>query len=85
METQLLKKRKSIRLLDYDYSQNGLYFITICTKNRECIFGEIKNDEIILTEIGKIVNNCWAEIPKHFPQVSLHKFVIMPNHIHGII
>ena len=85
METQLLKKRKSIRLLDYDYSQNGLYFITICTKDRECIFGEIKNDETILTEIGKIVNNCWKEIPQHFSQVSLHECVIMPNHIHGII
>ena len=56
MQTQLLKKRKSIRLSDYDYSKNGLYFITICTKNRECIFGEIKNHEMILSEIGQIVN-----------------------------
>lgn len=85
MQTQPLKKRKSIRLSDYDYSQNGLYFITICTKNRKCIFGEIKKHEIILSEIGQIVNNCWNDIPQHFSQASLHEFVIMPDHIHGII
>lgn len=85
MQTQLLKKRKSIRLSDYDYSKNGLYFITICTKNRECIFGEIKNHEMILSEIGQIVNKCWNDIPQHFSQASLHEFVIMPDHIHGII
>lgn len=85
MQTQSLKKRKSIRLSDYDYSQNGLYFITICTKNRECIFGKIKKHEIILSEIGQIVNNCWNDIPQHFSQASLHEFVIMPDHIHGII
>ena len=85
MQTQLLKKRKSIRLSDYDYSKNGLYFITICTKNRECIFGEIKNHEMIISEIGQIVNNCWNDIPQHFSQASLHEFVIMPDHIHGII
>ena len=85
MQTQSLKKRKSIRLLDYDYSQNGMYFVTICAKNRECIFCEIINDEIILSEIGKIVNNCWTGIPQHFSQAKLHEFVIMPDHIHGII
>ena len=85
MHIQLLKERKSIRLSNYDYSQNGLYYITICTKNRECILGEIRNGEIILSEFGKIANNCWVDIPKHFSQVSLHEFVLMPNHIHGIL
>ena len=85
MQIQLLNERKSIRLSNYDYSQNGLYYLTICTKNRECIFGEIKNSEIILSKFGKIADNCWSEIPQHFSQVSLHEYVIMPNHIHGII
>ena len=85
MQTQLLNQRKSIRLLDYDYSQNGMYFVTICAKNRECIFCKIINYEIILSEIGQIVNNCWTGIPQHFSQASLHEFVIMPDHIHGII
>ena len=85
MQIQLLNERKSIRLSNYDYSQNGLYYLTICTKNRECIFGEIKNSKIILSKFGKIADNCWSEIPQHFSQVSLHEYVIMPNHIHGII
>ena len=85
MQTQLLNQRKSIRLLDYDYSQNGMYFVTICAKNRECIFCKIINYEIILSEIGQIINNCWTGIPQHFSQASLHEFVIMPDHIHGII
>ena len=85
MQTQSLKKRKSIRLLDYDYSQNGMYFVTICTQNRQCIFGDIKNGKMMLSDIGEITNNCWYGIPQHFSQASLHEFVIMPDHIHGII
>ena len=77
--------RKSIRLKGYDYSQAGLYFITICCANRECLFGEIKNDEMILNDAGKIANECWLEIPKHFPNAILHEYIVMPNHIHGII
>ncbi len=74
---------KSARLKNYDYSQNGMYFVTICTKNREDYFGEIKDGEIILNEIGKVVDQFWREIPKHFLFVKLDEFVIMPNHIHG--
>ena len=77
--------RKSIRLKGYDYSQAGLYFITICCANRECLFGEIKNNEMILNDAGKIANECWLEIPKHFPNAILHEYIVMPNHIHGII
>lgn len=77
--------RKSIRLKGYDYSQAGLYFITICCANRECLFGEIKNNEMILNDAGKIANECWLEIPKHFPNAILHEHIVMPNHIHGII
>jgi REP element-mobilizing transposase RayT len=77
--------RSSIRLKGYDYSQAGLYFVTICVPNKQCLFGEIVNGEMILNESGKIVSYYWLEIPQHFPDAILHEFVIMPNHIHGII
>jgi len=77
--------RRSIRLKGYDYSQAGLYFITIVTKNRIDLFGEIKNGKMILNDAGKIAKKYWLEIPDHFPNTKLHSFIIMPNHIHGII
>jgi len=77
--------RRSIRLKGYDYSQSGLYFITICCHDNLCRFGRIENGEMILNETGKIAIQCWLEIPQHFPNVILHVYVIMPNHIHGII
>ena len=77
--------RKSIRLQGYDYSQNGLYFITICTHNRECLFGEIIDKKMILNDAGKIADECWLKIPEHFPNAVLHEHVVMPNHVHGII
>lgn len=75
----------SIRLPDYDYSQNGYYFITICTNNREHYFGEMVDDKMQLLEIGKIAQKYWREIPEHFPFVIMDAFIIMPNHIHGIV
>jgi REP element-mobilizing transposase RayT len=80
-----LHHRRSIRLKGYDYSQAGLYFITICCQNRICRFGKIENGKMILNEYGQIAQQCWLEIPEHFPDAILHEFVIMPNHIHGII
>jgi putative transposase len=77
--------RKSIRLNRYDYSRNGLYFITICTHDRECFFGEIINQKMILNDAGKIADECWVKIPEHFPNAVLHEHVVMPNHVHGII
>lgn len=81
--------RKSIRLKDYDYAKEGLYFITMCCYDRACLFGEITetdlNTEMALNEAGKIAEECWLNIPNHFPNVILHEYVIMPNHIHGII
>ncbi|MEA5594175.1 transposase [Rivularia sp. UHCC 0363] len=77
--------RRSIRLKSYDYTQEGAYFITICTKNKQCIFGDIKQGEIKLNSLGMIAYNCWQEIPQHFPHIKLDIFVIMPNHIHGIL
>jgi REP element-mobilizing transposase RayT len=75
----------SARAQWWDYGSNASYFITICTENREHYFGEIYNSEMQLSEIGKIVNICWREIPQHFPFVELDAFVIMPNHVHGIV
>ncbi len=77
--------RKTIRLKGYDYSQAGAYFITICCANRECLFGEIVNGEMILNECGTIAYNEWLKTPEIRPQTELDVFVIMPNHIHGII
>ena len=73
-------RRRSIRLSGYDYSQNGAYFVTVCTKNREGLFGEMR-----LNDAGNIACQCWKDIPLHFPHVGPDGFVIMPNHIHGIL
>ncbi|MBL8098956.1 MAG: hypothetical protein JNK81_07225 [Anaerolineales bacterium] len=77
--------RRSIRLKGYDYSQAGAYFVTMVTWQREFLFGSIVNGEMNLNERGKIVNDCWHEIPNHYGNVELGTFVIMPNHVHGII
>lgn len=77
--------RRSIRLKRYDYSSEGAYYVTIVAQGRECLFGEIVDGEMILNEYGEIVQKWWDEIPIHFPNVELGAFVIMPNHVHGII
>ncbi len=77
--------RRRIRLKGYNYSQAGLYFITICCQDRICRFGHIDNSEMTLNEYGKIANNGWSKLPERFPNVELDVFQIMPNHIHGII
>lgn len=77
--------RRSIRLQGYDYSQAGAYYVTIVTQGRECLFGEIIDVEMYINEYGEIVQKWWDEIPTHFPNTELGAFVIMPNHIHGII
>jgi len=75
----------STRLQHWDYSWPGLYYVTICTKNRRCNLAEVKNYNVYLSDIGKIVFECWLEIPKHFNKVELDDWIIMPNHLHGII
>jgi len=80
-----LHNRRSLRLKHYDYSKAGYYFITICTQNRLHLFGEIMDDLVVMNVVGEMVNKSWDEIIDDFPHVSLHEFVIMPNHIHGII
>ncbi len=75
----------SARLAGYDYRNEGLYFVTICTKDKAPFFGTCSNGEMHLNEIGLLAKTFWEEIPVHFPNVILDEFVIMPNHIHGII
>ncbi len=77
--------RRSIRLPGYDYSQAGAYYVTIVTYQRDCLFGEIENEIMILNDFGKIADECWRAIPEHFPTVELGAHVVMPNHVHGII
>jgi REP element-mobilizing transposase RayT len=77
--------RRSIRLKGYDYRSAGAYFVTIVTYQRECVFGEIVNGEMRLNDYGKIADEHWQDIPNHFPNVDLGTYVIMPNHVHGII
>ena len=84
--------RRSIRLDGYDYSQKGAYYITICTHNRACLFGEIHVGagpcacpELILNNAGKMIEVVWNEIPEYYPGYTIDEYIIMPNHIHGII
>jgi hypothetical protein len=77
--------RRSIRLQGYDYTRAGAYYVTIVTQGRECLFGEIKNDEMVLNRFGQIVNRAWLDLPNHYVHVEIGTFCIMPNHVHGII
>ena len=79
------RNRRSMRLKRYDYSQTGAYFVTVCTQNRECLFGEIEDGEMVLNDAGRMAETCWHDIPSHFPHVGLDTFVVMPNHVHGIL
>jgi len=79
------KERKHLRLTYWDYSSEGVYFITICCQNRHSFLGKIEDNEMILSEIGLIASKYWLEISNHFLHVKLDEFVVMPNHIHGIL
>ena len=80
-----LHDRRSIRLQGYDYSQAGAYFVTICSHNREYLFGEIVGGQMHLNVYGTIVQNTWDDLVNHVAGIKLGEFVIMPNHVHGII
>jgi putative transposase len=77
--------RRSVRLKDYDYSQPGWYFVTVCTKDKARFLGDIEDHAVILSEIGQIANSSWREIPDKYAHVSIDELIVMPNHIHGII
>ena len=79
------KQRESIRLPGYDYSQYGWYFVTICTKDREELFGVCKEGKTVLNPLGLVVEHAWHDILKQFPSVQADEFVVTPNHVYGII
>jgi putative transposase len=79
------RDRRHIRLSGWDYSSEGIYFITICCRDKNSFLGKIEDNKTIYSEIGIVATQYWLEIPAHFPHVRLDEFVIMPNHIHGII
>lgn len=88
MKTEYFKNKyrvASTRLGHWNYSWPAMYYVTICTRNKECDLGEIKDKNVYLSEIGRIVFNFWLEIPEHFNNVKLDDWIIMPNHLHGII
>ena len=78
-------RRHSIRLKGYDYTQPGAYFVTICTHRREMLFGRVVDGVMQLNEFGRIVEWTWYDLPNHVANITLDAFVIMPNHVHGII
>lgn len=77
--------RRSIRLKGYDYSQQGLYFVTICVKNRACLFGEIINEQIILNDAGRMVDKWYNELENKYPDIKCQEHIVMPNHFHCIV
>jgi putative transposase len=79
------RSRKSIRLKDHDYAGQGMYFVTVCVKDRKCLLGEVMDKKMRLNNNGKIVEQWWQKISEHFPCVKLAEYIIMPNHVHGII
>jgi REP element-mobilizing transposase RayT len=79
------KQRRSIRLKEYDYRQAGAYFVTIVTQDRSCLFGDVVNGKMQLNDAGQMVHAVWDDLPKYYPGVETDIFVVMPNHIHGVI
>jgi REP element-mobilizing transposase RayT len=78
-------RRKPIRLKKYDYSEEGAYFVTVCTRHRACHFGEVKDGIVELSNVGNVAKRNWGEIPDHFHNCRLDQFIVMPNHLHGVI
>jgi len=80
-----LHNRRSIRLDDYDYRNAGAYFVTICTDDKRLLFGEVVRGRMRLSPCGRVAVDCWQAIPEHHEHVTLDAFVVMPNHVHGIV
>jgi hypothetical protein len=77
--------RRSIRLPWYDYARRGAYFVTICTESRGGVFGEVRGGKMQLSEVGRLVETCWHDLPKHAPGLELDAFQVMPNHVHCVL
>jgi putative transposase len=80
-----VRHRKKIRLQEYDYSLPGGYFVTVCTFDKQDIFGNVLDEKMMLSREGIIAQECWKKIPEHFKYVLLDEFIVMPDHIHGVI
>jgi REP element-mobilizing transposase RayT len=86
METESpLPRRRTIRLREYDYSQAGAYFVTICACGRRCLFGNIEDVQMRSNALGSIIEDEWFRSAEIRPHIGLDAFVVMPNHIHGIV
>ena len=79
------RNRRSIRLKGYDYAQEGAYFVTVCTRQQQCLFGSIRDGRMRLNDAGRAVRDCWNDLPRHYPHVKMDAMVVMPNHVHGIV
>jgi putative transposase len=77
--------RESTRLRSYDYSRPGAYFVTICAQDKTALFGVVDGQGMRRNRIGEIVAQAWRDLPKHFEHVRLDEFIVMPNHVHGIL
>ncbi|HEX9756891.1 MAG TPA: transposase [Nitrospiria bacterium] len=80
-----IHQRHSIRLKGFDYSQAGAYFVTICVRNRECLFGNMVDGKVQMNDVGRVVQTVWEELPKRYPGVGTDASIVMPNHVHGIV
>jgi putative transposase len=85
MKNDRNKHRRSIRLQNYDYKRSGAYFVTMVTQNRACLFGDVVNGRLQLNDAGQRIQAIWDQLPQYYPGVETDAFVIMPNHVHGII
>ena len=81
----LAQRRKTLRLSEFDYASAGAYFVTICVKNRMPVLGKIVGEKNRLSRLGEIVGNVWNNLPNHYEDIELDEFIVMPNHVHGII
>jgi REP element-mobilizing transposase RayT len=80
-----VRHRRSTRLRAYDYRTPGAYFVTVCTRERHCVLGEIADGQVVLSLTGEVVRDVWVVLPQRLPTVALDAFVVMPNHVHGVL
>src|SRR6478735_6448695 len=79
------KRRKSLRLPHYNYAMAGAYFVTICVQDRICLLGDVAAGAMVLSPAGQLVQETWQDLPRHYPHIALDEFVVMPNHVHGLL
>lgn len=77
--------RRSIRLKNYNYAQEGAYYVTVCAGDRACVFGDVRDGKMVLNGAGKMVADNWERLPERFPNIGMDEFIVMPDHMHGVI